>query len=51
MSGPVDAYWFTTQAKKCRQLARGVDERTAKILDEMAAEYDAQAIRLDESAC
>ena len=46
----VDSYYFTTQAKKCRRLAKGLDERTAKILNDMADEYQAKAVQLDENA-
>ena len=42
-----DAAYFRTQASKCRRLARDALEREAKILNEMAEEYDAKAIELD----
>jgi hypothetical protein len=49
MSGPIDAYYFSDQAKKCRRLARGADDRTRKALLELADEFAAKAIALDES--
>jgi hypothetical protein len=42
-----DAAYFRKQATKCRQLARASQEREARILDDMAAEYAAKAIELD----
>ncbi len=42
-----DAAYFRTQALKCRRLARSSDEREARILDDMADEYEAKARELD----
>jgi hypothetical protein len=41
-----DAAYFRKQATKCRQLARASQDREARILDDMAAEYEAKAIEL-----
>ena len=47
MSVPVDAQYFTVQARKCRRLAAHADERTAKTLLNMAEEYEAKAAPLN----
>jgi hypothetical protein len=38
-----DAREYRRKAQKCRQLARFSEEREAKILNDMAAEYEAAA--------
>ena len=44
-----DAAYFRTQANKCRRLARDALEREAKILKDMADEYDVKAMKLERS--
>ena len=45
-----DASYLRKQARRCRRLARASAEREAKILDDMADEYEAKARELDESS-
>jgi len=45
-----DGSFLKTQADRCRRLARSTtDERTARILNDMADEYQAKADRLDSN--
>ena len=49
MSGLVEAYPYTNLAKKFRRLAAATrDPHTAKALGDLADEYEAKAIALDQ---
>jgi len=43
-----DAAYFRTQATKAHRLARSSNEREAKILSDLAAEYEAKARELEQ---
>lgn len=38
-----DLTYYTAEAKRCRRMARGADQRTADALIELAEEYEAKA--------
>jgi hypothetical protein len=38
-----DAAYYRSQAERCRRLAKACAEREARILNDMAAEYEAKA--------
>lgn len=44
-----DFQHFTAQAERCRRLARHADEREARILKDMAADYEAKARALRDT--
>ena len=44
----LDAAYFRQQAVKCRHLARHSPEREARILQEMANEYEADAREMNK---
>lgn len=46
MPRPLDSHYYANQAAKCRRLAKQADEKTAKALLTLAAEYDARAVEL-----
>jgi hypothetical protein len=45
----LDAAHFDTQARRCRRLAPGFDEKTRLALVGLATEYEAKAIALAQS--